>query len=115
VVLYTRSKDNRAQHSDQLSIWFKEYLIASLVGFDNGDGEPLTFVGDVLNSVENVASYSRAYQFSQRVIVDASDLITDPVDPDDLDDFLQVWQGMTAIAPDFDEVTPETGLDIELQ
>lgn len=115
VVLYVRSRDNRAQYSDQISVWFKEYIIASLVGFDNGEGEPLTFGGDVFNSIENVASYSRTFQFSQRVIVDGSDLITDPIDPDALDDFLQVWQTMTATAPDFDEITPETGLDIELQ
>jgi hypothetical protein len=115
IVLYLRPRDNRAQYSDQLSVWFKEYIIASLVGFDNGEGEPLTFAGDTFNATENVASYSRTYQFSQRVIVDGSDLITDPIDPDALDDFLQLFQTMTADAPDFGEITPETGLDLELQ
>ena len=115
VVLYIRARDNRAQYSDQLSVWFKEYLTASLIGFNNGSGQPLTFSGDLFNATENVASYSRTFQFAQRVFIDGSDLITDPIDPALLDDFLQVWQRATVIAPDFDEESPESGLDIELQ
>jgi hypothetical protein len=114
VTLYTRAQDINSQYSDQMSVWFKEYLTRSLVGFDNGNGQPLTFGGDTFNTTSNVASYTRTFQFSQRVFIDGEDLIGDG-DADDLDDFTRVFQTMTANTPDFNEETPATGVDINLR
>jgi hypothetical protein len=105
IVLCLRMNDNRAQYSDQVSVWFKEYLCRSLIGYEPYTGaQPLTFGGDVFNNTANVASYLRTYQFAQRVFVDGSDLIGN--DPSDLDDLTQIYNELNAIAPDFGETTP---------
>lgn len=95
IVLYLRLKDNRAQFSDQYSVWFKEYLTRSLIGFNNG-GQPLMFGGDAFNNTSNVADYTRTYQFNQRVFVEGEDLIGDG----DADDLYYLMQVFSEIYPD---------------
>ena len=112
VVLYLRAQDNRAQYSDQVSVWFKEFLTRSLIGFDNGFGQPLTFAGDTFNGTENIAAYSRTYQFSQRVFIEGEDLIGDG---SDLEDFKLIFDTMTALAPDFEAETPASETTVDLQ
>jgi hypothetical protein len=106
IVLYIRTRDNRAQYSDQLSVWFKEFLAYSLVGYNGDIGEPLTFGGDSFNATENVASYSRTFQFNQRVFIDGQDLIGDG-DFDDLDDLETIFNTINAECPDFGDITPD--------
>ena len=90
-VLYLRMKDQRGQRSDQVSVWFKEYLIRSLMGFVPYDGaQPLMYGGDQFNATTNVAGYSRTYQFTQTVRVEGEDLIGDG-DADDLPYLMQIY------------------------
>jgi len=114
VVLYIRSRDNRAQYSDQLSVWFKEFLTRSLIGYENGSGQPLTFGGDSFNNTENVAAYTRTFQFSQRVFIEGEDLIGDG-SADDLEDFTTIFNTINATAPDFDETTPAAEQTVTVQ
>jgi hypothetical protein len=94
IVLYLRLQDNRAQFSDQYSVWFKEYLTRSLIGFStvtNGcESQPLTFSGDSFNNTRNVADYTRTYQFNQRVFIEGEDLIGDG-DADNLPYLTQIF------------------------
>lgn len=105
IVLYTRSRDSRNQYSDQLSVWFKELLTRSLIGFQPYEGaEPLLFGGDQLNAVRNVADYTRTYQFTQKVYIDGTDLIGDG-DFGELDEFLLAYNEINADCPDFGDIS----------
>lgn len=91
IVLYLRSRDDRGQRADQVCVWFKEYLVRSLMGFQAYAGsEPLMFGGDQFNASQNVEGYSRTYQFTQTVFIDGEDLIGDG-DYDDLAWLTQVF------------------------
>jgi hypothetical protein len=95
IVLYLRMRDQRGQRSDQWSVWFKEYLIRSLQGFQAYDGsQPLMFGGDQFNATQNVAGYSRTFQLTQTVRIEGEDLIGDG-DFDDLDEFTELFMTMT--------------------
>ena len=106
IVLYLRQRDERGQRSDQASVWFKEYLTRSLFGYEAYDGsQPLMFGGDQFIASTGVEGYTRTYQFTQTVYIDRDDVIGEG-SYDDLDELLSVWNEVTAIAPDFGEITP---------
>lgn len=112
ILLYCQTRDNRSQYNDQLSVWFKEFLIWALQGYmPDPKCEPLLPAGDSLQQIRNVADYSRIYQFYQVVTVTGEDVLGNvdesTVPPDELPDFLEIYNQKETIAPDFDELTPE--------
>lgn len=114
IVLYLRQRDIRGQRSDQVSVWFKEYLTRSLFGFEAYTGsQPLMYGGDQFIATTGVEGYTRTYQFTQTVYIDRDDVIGEG-DPADLDDLTLIWNTLTAEAPPFGEVTPAQELSVDI-
>ena len=114
IVLYKRLEDNRAQTSDQRGVWFKEFIIRALFGWQPYEGsEPIQFGGDIFNNIRNAADYSRTYQVTQSYRLDQSDVECCGT-VDDLDDFTNLYNLICADAPDFGDIA-QTELDIEIE
>jgi len=114
VVLFRRVDDIRGQSSDERSVWFKEFVIRALQGFEPWTNAPLLFFsGDQFRELRNVAAYARVFTFSQSVYIEREDIEGDG-DFDDLDDFLKLYTDMETQAPPFDDVSDKSSLDITL-
>jgi len=111
IVLYHQLKDNRGQYSDEASVWYKEFVLRALFGWEPYEGsEALQFGGDVFNSTEGASSYSRTYQFSQQFTIDQSDI---EQQDGDCVDFLNLYVYNNAITPPSDDIA-KTELDIDI-
>ena len=114
VVLYQQLEDNRGQFSDEKSVWFKEFVLRAIFGWEPYSGsEPLQFNGDFLNGLSGASSYARTYQFSQAYTLDQSD-VESGGSFEDLADFAQMYVYNNAIAPPSDDIA-ETELDITIE
>jgi hypothetical protein len=111
IVLYLRQRDDRGQRADQVCVWFKEYLVRSLFGFEAYEGtQPLIYGGDQFIGTTNVEGYTRTYQFTQTVFVDRDDIIGEG---SPLEDFTLIFNEITADAPPFGD-TAQKDISVDL-
>jgi len=68
-------QDIRGSQADEWSVFYKEFLIVALHGYEFLDGQtPLYFATESPVTVDGHAIYLRAYQFAQEIEIRRSDL-----------------------------------------